>query len=262
MMISSPSDEAPRGHVKIARKTFESDPWWLKPREFSPWEAWVDVLQLAAFKGGTFRTDFGVFQLARGEFVASLRWLGARWKWTVKRVRNWLATAQKWARLEAQRETPAGIIYLIVNYDTYQSQGHSKGTATDTPKGTAGAQQGHKIEAGKAVKAVSTATPDEQRVLEHYQHCHPRRRLSEKSVAIVRKALGRGYSADDLCEAIDGNAFDPWHREKRKHELSYVLRDEEHIDGFRANAEPVQPIVDEFGVLTAYGHRLTDPTHA
>lgn len=256
------SDDAPKGHVKIARKSFESDPFWLEHRVFSRWEAWVFVIQLAAFSPYVHNTSTGPVHLERGEFVASMRWLGATFKWNLKRVRYWVSTCEKGARLQAQRETPAGTVYRIVNYDIYQSQGHSKGTATGTPKGTAGAQQGHKREAVKAVREEDlSASADEQRVLDHFVTRHPKRRIGPKSVAAVRKALGFGYSAAELCEAIDGNADDAWHREKRKHELTYVLRDAEHIDGFRANHEPLQPIVDEFGVLTAYGQRLTDPSH-
>lgn len=149
-------DGVARGHVKIARKTFTNDPWWLEHREFSRWEAWVFVIQLASFKTYLHATEHGVIPLERGEFVASLRWLADQWGWTVKRVRNWLATAKKGARLRAQRETQAGIVYLIVNYDHYQTPGHSKGTQEGTANGTAGAQQGHKREAvntGKAVKS-------------------------------------------------------------------------------------------------------------
>ena len=103
-------------------------------------------------------------------------------------------------------------------------------------------------------------TADEQRVIDHYRARHPRRRPTAKDVQIVRAALGFGYSPAELCDAIDGNADDAWHREKNKHEMSYVLRNAEKIDGFRINAEPLQPIVDDFGVLTEYGKRITEPS--
>jgi hypothetical protein len=275
------------GHVKIARKTFESDAWWLEPRELSKWEAWVDAMQLAAFRAGTYRTSFGVIALGRGEFVASLRWLAARWHWTVKRVRNWLATAEKWARITAQRETGAGTVYLIVNYDTYQSKGHSKGTAKGTRNGTRGAHQGHKIEALEAVKHKDLTTlpdrsdseartgasdqlglvvdppSDVQVVLDHYVAVHPKRRPGEKERKTVERAL-RSYSPAELCEAIDGNARDEWHASRHKHELTYVLRDNGKIDDFRERAEASAaagdtPLVDEFGCLTAHGELATRP---
>ncbi len=53
----------------------------------------------------------------------------------------------------------------------------------------------------------------------------------------MERALGLGYSAGELCEAISGNAADAWHREKKKHDLAYVLRNNGMIDDFRAKAE-------------------------
>lgn len=151
---------AAAGHIKLARKAFDADqgdPFWHEHRVFSRWEAWVYVLQLAAFSARRYQTKHGPVDLERGEFVASLRTLAAHFKWNLKSVRTWVATCQKGARMKAQRETPAGTVYLIVNYDAYQSAGHSKGTAEGTAEGTDGAQQGHKREAGKAGKAVKAS---------------------------------------------------------------------------------------------------------
>jgi hypothetical protein len=244
-------DDAPLGHIKLARKLFDAEhghAFWNEPRVFSRFEAWVDVIQLAAFASYTYHTaHFGSIDLARGEFVASIRWLGARWKWTVKRVRTYLAACEKWAQLKAQRETAAGTVYVIVNYETYQSQGHSRGTAKGTPEGTAGAQQGHKREASKAIQAITT-TPDMDAVCAHYTAVHPRRRTGPKDRAAVAKALTLGYSREDLCLAIDGNAQDEWHATRHKHELTYVLRDGK-IDTFIAAGAPVR-LVDASGILT------------
>jgi hypothetical protein len=258
-------DVAPAGHIKLARKMFDADfgdRFWLEAREFSRFEAWVDLIQLASWKENRYATQFGVIELARGEFVASLRWLSERWSWSVKRVRNFVATAQKGAQVRAQRETAAGTVYLIVNYDTYQSAAATDVPDTGTGKGTAGAQRGHKREAVKAVKAVTTLSdnPAVREVLEHFSAAHPRRRVGAKDAAVVAKALGLGYSAVDLCTAIDGNAADDWHRANHKHELSYVLREAGKIDTFIAKGAPItEPIVDEWGVLTAYGERITRP---
>jgi hypothetical protein len=144
--------EAPKGHIKIARRSFDpvaGDPFWLEQREFSRWEAWVDVLQLAAFRDRQHVTQFGTVHLCRGEFVASLRWLADRWTWTVKKVRNWISTLSKWARIRAQREEAAGTVYLIVNYERYQTTGADSADEKGTGQGIERAQEGHKKEAVK-----------------------------------------------------------------------------------------------------------------
>jgi hypothetical protein len=129
-----------RGHIKIARKFFDTDPWWNKPRVYSEAEAWLDLIQLAAYRSTTFATLHGPLDLERGQLVASLRHLAARWKWSVKKVRGFLAIAQRTERIRAQRETQHGTLYLIENYDHYQTGG----TVEGTDGGNVGAQGGHR----------------------------------------------------------------------------------------------------------------------
>lgn len=105
-------------------------------------------------------------------------------------------------------------------------------------------------------KAIS---PDERLVLDHFLSVHTRRRIGKKDLPAVRNAL-KDYSVEDLCLAIDGNAADPWHREKHKHELTYVLRDTGKIDTFREKALSLAkqvPDVDDFGVQSEEFRRRT-----
>lgn len=97
---------------------------------------------------------------------------------------------------------------------------------------------------------INEITGDEQTVLDHYLRAHPRRRIGKKDLPAVRKALALGYSAKDLCLAIDGNANDAWHRDKHKHELPYVLRDNGKIDTFMGlGSQPKSKVgVDAFGI--------------
>lgn len=84
---------------------------------------------------------------------------------------------------------------------------------------------------------------DAERVLAHYAFRHPRRRVAgKKAVGIVTRAL-KHFSVEEVCLAIDGNAEDTWHRDRRKHELSYVLRDDDKISEFleKAGAAPPRP---------------------
>jgi hypothetical protein len=115
------------------------------------------------------------------------------------------------------------------------------------------------------LRTSSGSTPDEVRqsgnsatgtgsnseiadVLDHYQQTHPRRKVGdEKQRKLVGKALKLGFTVEDLKHAITGNADDPWHQERRKHELGYVLRDADHINGFLEKYEQQQaPIEGDF----------------
>jgi hypothetical protein len=108
------------------------------------------------------------------------------------------------------------------------------------------------------------ATADEERVLAHYRAVHPRRRPGETDLRAVRRQLKAKYSVEDLCLAIDGNAQDDWHKERGKHELNYLLRNNGLTDNFIAIATPEPDawtdIVDpRTGWLTPLGERVTRP---
>lgn len=48
----------------------------------------------------------------------------------------------------------------------------------------------------------------------------------------LRERLREGYTPEDLCRAIDGCFGDPWHRDRDKHELEYVVRDQSKVEDF------------------------------
>lgn len=82
---------------------------------------------------------------------------------------------------------------------------------------------------------------DETLVLQHYVATHPRRRSGPKDVKLVRARLADGFTVEQLKQAISGNKIDPWHAERGKHELAYVLRDAGKVSEF---AEKYQRLLD------------------
>ena len=91
------------GYIAISRKAYATDIWWKEPRVFSKWEAWEDLIQMAAWKDDTEREmPQGQVVIKRGEVAVSRRVLAARWKWTEKAVRTFLAEAEERARRKAR----------------------------------------------------------------------------------------------------------------------------------------------------------------
>jgi len=257
------------GFVMIARKMFDGhDPLWESRERFDFRSAWIDLIQLAVWKEHTHVSGFGIDALQRGEFVASLRFLGARWGWGKDRASKFLDLLENLGRIRRQRNGQHGTVYLLCNYDTYNTVSGEEQTAEQTAEQTpsrqrtdtsADAEQTKKKKEKKEKKntmAREDLSDDEQAVIAHYTSVHPKRRPGAKDLGYVRRALGWGYSAADLCEAIDGNARDEWHRARGKHELEYVLRDNGKIDGFRARAErsvPVLAVDPDTGLPNAAG---------
>lgn len=135
-----------RGWIAVPRAMFADDPLWTERRPRTKWEAWVDVVQMAASAPYEHVTDHGVIHLERGEVLLSLRFMAERWDWSVKLVRRWLASGPIRARLRAQRKAYDGTVYLVVNYDTYSLPARPKGTEKGTETGNDRAQRGHKID--------------------------------------------------------------------------------------------------------------------
>ena len=85
---------------------------------------------------------------------------------------------------------------------------------------------------------------DVVRVFSHWQVImdHPRARMDLARAKIIRARLQDGYTLEDLCLAIDGNAASAWHqgendRHTRYDQLSLILRDGEHVERFMEAGE-------------------------
>lgn len=134
------------GYLKLYRRALRDverggDPLWNERRVWSRAEAWVYLIASAAHAPHDRRLRSGNFiRLERGEFVAPLRVLAAKWGWTKDRVARFLA-------LLADSETGLGRVvrrerdiecdtYLIVNYDTYQGGRDSERAGDETPRET------------------------------------------------------------------------------------------------------------------------------
>lgn len=148
----------PRGHVKVARSHFTDDKWWKEKRPFSKFEAWLDMNQLAQWEPKEFTsTKFGTIRLERGEFILSLRKMADRWNWGFQSVRSFTESHSFTSRVATQRTTPAGTVYLIINYDVEQSN-DSPLTHPVTPAVTQDQHRTNTRVSSKAVKQLTTSS--------------------------------------------------------------------------------------------------------
>lgn len=175
------------GYVKISRKAYAHDPYWLEPRKFSRWEAWEDMIQMAAFRKHTRTVGREFVTLERGEFLSSIRYLAKRWRWTVKGVRGFLEMLLRSERIRAQRTAQVGTVYLLANYGHYQGRGTPKGT----PKGTTRAHLGHTL--GTKEKAVKKESRESEytAVFETAWKAYPKRHGGNSKRAAYRQWTAR-----------------------------------------------------------------------
>lgn len=95
---------------------------------------------------------------------------------------------------------------------------------------------------GSRINKMSTSA-EADLVFFHYRKFHPRWRSESKMKSRVVKILTSGYTAEDLCLAIDGNHRSPFHcgeneNKQKHHGLGLILRDSDHISKFIDLAKP------------------------
>lgn len=133
----------------MSRKLFEEDPWWNEKRPRTRVEAWLDLIYLASWRPRRFAIGHEITELQRGEFIASLRFLAERWRWGKTAVSSFLGCAEKLGRIARQRDGQGGTVYLLVNYDHYQSPEPEGRTPDKTERRT---PRGHLADKTEAVK--------------------------------------------------------------------------------------------------------------
>lgn len=156
--------EKSRGYIKLSRKQFDKrDRLWDDGTPYDRRSAWTWLIQSAAWKDSTYRVAGGKVPLKRGEFVASIRFLAERFKWSKSSVSRFLqelsdrksiASTPQIAghlagRVAGQPVGHLGRVYLIANYETYQGDAESVG---QQPGQLVGQQPGQS-RSSKAVEA-------------------------------------------------------------------------------------------------------------
>lgn len=124
--------ENDKGFIRLSRRFF-SDTLWNEARTFSSGEAWLDMIQSARFDAAPRKVCIGGREVVyyRGQYPASIRFLADRWKWPVKRVRNFISFLRKDGRIDVDSSQGVNIITLR-NYDKYNDVGTAKGTTLGT----------------------------------------------------------------------------------------------------------------------------------
>jgi hypothetical protein len=130
------------GYIPIWRSIFATDEW-RKERKFSEFEAWLDMIAMAAFAERSVQVDASTsVTLSIGEIYASQRQLAKRWGWSVATVNRYLARLASGSsprirvetrrisvflsetQSETQSETPNETVVSVmklVNYEKYNS---------------------------------------------------------------------------------------------------------------------------------------------
>lgn len=107
------------GYIKIPRELFDGNEFGAE--KFSRREAFIDLIQMAAFKPKTVFLPGSNVQIERGQIVASRGYLAARWGWDKGKVRRYLEELCKSGR--CTQDNGRITILTITDYDSYNGDG-------------------------------------------------------------------------------------------------------------------------------------------
>lgn len=126
-----------QGWISVHRKICEH--WlWKDKSPFDKRSAWIDLLMIANHADNKIFMDRSVIVVKRGQKITSLNKLALRWKWSRKKVTNFLETLEQDDMIILKREQGKYTTITIVNYGKYQVTGTTESTTEEQPRNNRG----------------------------------------------------------------------------------------------------------------------------
>ena len=152
------------GYIPISRALFDGgNVFWSEEREYSRFEAWLDLIQAARFESGVTRIHaYKSICVQRGQLIGSIGFLSSRWMWGVKKTRIFLDYLESEGMIT--RNTPKGknpTVITLCNYDTYNPISEPRGKQKDKLGASLGQVKGNNInKENKVNKEEDITTPN------------------------------------------------------------------------------------------------------
>lgn len=135
--------------VRLNRKFFRHF-FWREERVYSRAEAWLDLVQTAAYEAQKRMVADELIEVPRGGIVASERFLSDRWMWSRTKVRAFLKTLFSERMIVRPRNHYRNTLFVLSTYEKYNSRSEP---LEDQP-GTSEEPARNQIEEGKERKEL------------------------------------------------------------------------------------------------------------
>lgn len=99
--------------------------------EYSKRDAWVWMIERAAWKQTRAKAGGSIVTLERGQFTASIRFMAEAWGWHRAKVERFLNALKTETMIETRTET-GQIVITVCNYDEYQASDDDAETPAET----------------------------------------------------------------------------------------------------------------------------------
>lgn len=192
-----------RGWFAFPRHLFEDESF--KEERFTEREAFVWLISEASYERRTVRAKSGrgwvPVQLERGEVCHAYEHMAKQWRWTYKRVINFIKARKRWAQIDCASGKPRGTDFVIIsirNYDRYRATLPQSGMLPGNDPGTHGARFGQQ---DKQLNKSTKKTPHSEEP-EGFAECfqaYPRKTSRKAAELAYRRIIAGGsISAADL----------------------------------------------------------------
>lgn len=111
--------------------------------EFSRRDAWVWLIEQAAFKSKSVRVGSAYVDIQRGQLTASIRFMAQAWGWHRNRVSRFIDQLRHEGMIETGSGTEGGtgqLVITICKYDDFQTSPEEGGTVRGAESGTGAGQ--------------------------------------------------------------------------------------------------------------------------
>lgn len=143
------------GYIKIPRDLFDTSEF--SGEKFSKREAFIDLVQMAAYKPTTVIWKGREYGLERGQLLASRRYLSSRWRWDkgrVVRFVTYLCASGRCVRVSIGQSVT---VLSITDYDSYN--GDQEQRTKRTPSDGGGSANGNEDSVNRLYALYPTKCP-------------------------------------------------------------------------------------------------------
>lgn len=115
-----------RGYFKVWRK-IEDNAIWSSKEPFCKRAAWIDLLRMVWWKEKEYLLGKNVYHLEPGEIIISIRYLAEHWRWSTKKVQDFLKVLLQLKQITTKIH-PGGTQITVCHWEEYQQEGHAQDT--------------------------------------------------------------------------------------------------------------------------------------
>lgn len=192
------------GWIKLHRKLSETDLWLSEP--FTRGQAWVDLIMIANHKDGFIIVRGNMVEVKRGQVGWSQERLAKRWKWSRKKVANFLKQLEMAQQIEQQKNNISSII-TILNYGLYQKKEPQK-EQQENGRSTAEEPQKHTNKNEKKERNIYAQN------FESFWKAYPKKKAKPEALKAFTKVNPDTVLMEKILRAIESAKMtDDWKKE-------------------------------------------------